>query len=532
MSRYYNRRQFLRVLLQTSGAVVAAATLPVSGFSNTTSSHSTTDVSALEQQAWKSFYRKQYGKAEQQFRQLVALQPSNPKLYTGLARVYDALNRQDQVAELYQKALSEHTHLLAFYVGYAKALQSLYLGNQKLARECAHLHHSSDNLLERAAMLYLEALKKWPDSKELQLALLDVTNNVAKKNEQAKYAKGTAVAVELNSELQQKISNATDGVSQLWRKTRVEVKTKKVAADVTLSRLQQLQHKPRRKLYFKEEEQQRDEHMALHSNRAAYAKIAEATAQKDFATVETYAQQVWSNDPNSTCAVGMLKKRYRKQRRYHDLTTLCRVHAEQNGRAWSYLALANVLVKSGEVASDSKAIAEAQEIYNALEPLADTDAPAMLPVAAKQGLASCYRVEKQYDKSRKKIAEALTKVKPESGVASSLLISYAQTYADQQHYDEAEAILLPLVEDVAIKDTLPSEVKEVLVQRRQNLPEYRRQKQERKKGRKQRGQDLSPYYALVKLQKKGGKEAAWANTLKKIEQADSKNRFAQKMRKG
>jgi hypothetical protein len=525
-----DRRKFLKALVQASG-IAMAAVLPADGIARSYSRQEDTSVVAsLEAQAWEAFYRRQYGDAEMLFKQLIAWQPSNIKYYKGLSKVYNALNRQDQSAALWLDVHWQYSHLPLFYMEYAIALQSLWMGNPKQAATFMSAHHIKENLLEHAALRYLAALRKWPDNKQLQLGLLDVCHNVKRNERLVKNHKREPVA--FSADLQKKIQEATLQAVSFWQTTREDVKYKNTDKRQASGRVSRLTQKPRRELYFKEERQQRVQYMTWHKNKIAYAQCKEALLQQDFGKAEQYTQAIIINDTNSTCALGILKNIYNRQRDYTQLATICRSHAGNTGSAWAYMSLAGALMKQ-----NGASIHEAETIYANVEQ-ATASSRSSLSVSVKQGRANCFRLRRQYEQSLQKLAEALTMVRPETGTATLLLVAYAQTFADKGDTPIAEAILQCMTDkQTTVTDAVPSDMRRILAARQQGIEEYKSRKRGTKKYRRtssnqerQEGQDWCAHYALAKLQKKQGNHNGLSKTLRTIEQAEPHNRFVRKMR--
>lgn len=525
-----DRRKFLKALIQASG-IAMAAVLPAEGIARSYSRQDDTTVKdSLEAQAWEAFYRRRYGDAESLFKQLLARQPSNVKYYKGLSKVYNALNRQDQSAALWLDAHRDYSHLPVFYIGYAIAIQSLWMGNPKQAATFMAAHHIEKNLLEHAALRYLEALEKWPDNRRLQLGLLDVCNTVKRNERLVESHKRTPVT--FSADLQKKIQDATQQAVSFWQMTREDVKYKNTDIRQAAGRVSRLTQKRRRELYFEEERQQRAQYMTLHKNKIAYAQCNEALLQQDFGKAEQYTQTIIANDTNSTCALGILKKIYNRQRNYTQLATICRSHAGSTGSAWAYMALASALMKQ-----NGASIREAETIYATVEQATESNR-SFLSVSAKQGRAKCFRVQRQYDQSQQKLGEALTVVRPETGTATLLLVDYVQTCADKGDASTAEAILQCMTDEQAtVTDNVPSDIRQILAARKQDVEEYKSRKRGTKKhprtsGNRQRqeGQDWCAHYALAKLQKRQGNHNGLSKTLRTIEQAEPHNRFVRKMR--
>lgn len=165
------KRAFLKQLF--TGGIVCLFS-PLHLFANESKSHniqvSTVNINQLKREAKTAFYKHDFTKATQLYRQLINVSPQDITCYDGLRKVYGANQNTLAITKLYKKGYNLNSENTDFADRYARSLVSLATGNCK-HEQLYRNENENINLFEEAIATYNKAIIQTPQNTNLRIGL-------------------------------------------------------------------------------------------------------------------------------------------------------------------------------------------------------------------------------------------------------------------------------------------------------------------------------------------------------------------------
>ncbi len=542
----YTRRKFLKTIgLGVGGLLVSSSILKASSLSS--SNNKEDKKTLLQENAHENFYRRQYDKAEILYKQYINLYPQDIVGYDGLAKVYGAKQKQLEIVELYQSALQLNSLNPIFYDRLARAMNALSLGNRK--QEQAFVSTSGKTfLLASSALLYLQAIEIDHTKKYLYEGLLDTKHCLEKKN--AQLSKTGQPTLEFSNDLSSKIATVTKNYENIWKQTRTQQSNKGKITNNLSQSLGKIKEKKRRILYFDDEKRCREKSISKKKNEFIYPFLVQSIKENKIENAEEYFNQIDDSVYKDTYSQFLLTKLYKKNQAYAKLINLRK--KEESDSLWSKLNLAQSYALDGIKNKNTTQLNLALNFYQqAIQYEEYTTRNTKAIGALYKGIAICYFGKKESEQGRNILQTGLKLLPPTSGVALSLLIEYAESYAQQNSINEAEEILLHLSgENTSIviqnNEFVETYIKEresqIEWEQKNNVEEWRKELKKARQLRKIKQRKivnqqlptpdkLKASYALANIYKKKKLNNKFGNVLRYIEKENPGNAFVSKRRR-
>lgn len=409
----YNRREFLKSGLLASTAFFFSFSpiekLIASNTKGTTTgtADDQTDTRLLQQKAKELFYLKEYGKAEQTYRELIFRLPAYIAAYDGLAKTLYAQNKSLAAAEAYRQGWLEQKENPIFCDRLARAMKRLVAGNRKQEKEfCFRIGQSE--LLEAAAQLYIDAIDytKAKPKGYLALGLMDVQRALDKCNKSLKFTGSPALS--FSSSVQDKISLSAQTQRDRWEATRK--RQKKREFNVRTEPAAQLREtnsrkKYRRILQFDTEKASRIKEQSRGNKRLYYPLFAQAIQRKSTADAEKFRQKILSFDTKDGNANGQLIHHYRKQKEYDKLVRFQKEQYTNSPNFWTTASYAQALRLQARKESRPDLCSAAMDLYKNLA--SKSNLRSREYVCVYGGQLDCLMQQKQYAEVRSATLKAL-----------------------------------------------------------------------------------------------------------------------------
>ena len=437
----YNRREFLKSGLLASTAFFFTFSpiekLIASNTKNTATdtADDQTNIRQLQQNAKDLFYRKEYVKAEQLYRQIVFLQPDYIAAYDGLAKTLYAQNKSLAAAEAYRQGWLEKKESPLFSDRLARAMKRLVAGNSKQEKEfCFRIGQTE--LLEVAAQLYIDAIENTNANPKgyLALGLLDVQRTLNKCNKSRSFI-GTTV-LSFSSPVQNQITLSTQTQLDGWSTSRKRRKKKeynvKTEPEAQLRETNN-QKKYRRTLQFDSEKASRVKEQNLGNKRLYYPLFAQAIKNKSTADVEKFQQKILSFDNKDVNVNGRVIHHYRKQKEYGKLVQFQKEQYTNNPNFWTTASYAQALRLQAKKESRPDLCSTAMGLYKDMASKSNLRSREYLCVYG--GQLDCLLQQQQYAAAR---STALNALAPFPLSVLSFVLVYIKSWVNEGKLDMAE----------------------------------------------------------------------------------------------
>ena len=527
----YNRREFLKTGLLASTAfffsfspiekLIASNSKKASG----DAADDQTDIRQLQQKAKDYFYRKEYVKAEQTYRQLIFLQPMYIAAYDGLAKTLYAQNKSLAAAEAYRQGWLEQKDNHIFCDRLARAMKRLVAGNRKQEKEfCFRIGQAE--LLEVAAQLYIDAIEitKEKPRAYLSLGLLDVQRTLTKCNKSRKFAGSSPLS--FSTSVQNKITLSTQVQLDKWQTSRK--KRKKREYNVKSENQAQVQEtksqkKDRRKLIFDDEKQSRIKEQTKGKKQLYYPLFAKALKNKSTADVEKFHHKIISIDNSDKNVNGQLVHYYRKQKEYSKLVQFQQEQYSKTTDFWTTVSYAQALRLQAKKESQPGLCNKAMDLYKEL--LAKNNLTGKERDCVYDGQLNCLMQQNRFTESKSLVLDALNQYPlPQM----SLVLIYIKSWVREGKLDFAEEAY-----NLLLNGTVPTSINSDPVYKHL-IKSHRLLTQRTGKAKEVQGFSIKKeslfdiYYGMADLYKRKNNSAAERDILNKIKQIDPNNRFVKK----
>jgi len=527
----YNRREFLKSGLVASTAFFISLTPIEKLIASNTKTTATgvnddqTDTRKLQQKAKDYFYRKEYVKAEQTYRQLIFLSPVYIAAYDGLAKTLYAQNKSLAAAEAYRQGWLEQKQNPIFCDRLARAMKRLVAGNRKQEKEfCFRIGQSE--LLEMAAHLYIDAIDytKAKPKAYLALGLLDVQRTMEKCNKSRKFT-GTQ-ALSFSSSLQDKITLSSQTQRDKWETTRKKKKKKdyhvKGEPEALLRETKNLKKK-RRILQFDTEKVSRILEQNRGNKRLYYPLFRQAIRNKSTSDAEKFQQKILSFDLEDKNVKGRLIHHYRKQKEYDKLVQFQKEQHTNNPTFWNTISYAQALRLQAKKESRPDLCSTAMDLYKVL--VTDSKLPSREYLCVHGGHLDCLLQQKKYAELRSTTLKAL---EPFPLSLLPFVLVYIKSWVNEGKLDLAENAYKTLTtgseSTIINNDPIYKHLKishKLLVQptgQAKEVPGYGVRKESL----------FDIYYAMADLYKKKNNSTAEQDILNRIKRIEPNNGFVKK----
>lgn len=527
----YNRREFLKSgLLATTAFFFSFSPIERLLASNTSGSAADstagqTDIRLLQQQAKDYFYRKEYAKAEQIYRQLILLQPAYVAAYDGLAKTLYAQNKSLAAAEAYRQGWLEHRDNHQFCDRLARAMKRLLAGNRKQEKEfCFRIGQTE--LLEAAALLYIDAIEltKAKPRAYLAMGLMDVQHTLEKCNKSRKFTGASALS--FTNPVQNKLTLATKLHRDQWETTRRKRKKREYnvkSEALALVHESKNQKKNRRKLIFDHEKQSREKEQTKGKKQLYYPLFAEALKNKSTADVEKYHRKIVSIDSADKNVNGQLVHHYRAQKEYSKLVQFQKDQYTKNPDFWTTVSYAQAIRLKAKKQTQPRLCTQAFDLYKELTTKSDLKGREHICVYG--GQLDCLLQQSRYTELRTLALEALT---PYPLSYMPFVLVYIKSWLREGKYDLAEEAynLLLTGKEPGIIHTDP--IYRYLKKNHKLLLQPSGKPNEVKGFGVNKEQLFDLYYGMAELYKKRNNSPAERDILNRIKQIDPNNAFVKK----
>ena len=516
----YNRRNFLKHLALGTGALFLSP-LVSKAESSVAASGSNPDKLQSLRAAKEAFYRRQYLRAEQLYQQIIAQYPDEIAAYDGLSATYKAQQKPLETALLYRSALQAHPSNPAFYDRSARSLIALELGNYKQAQQYRQATGESF-LIASAALLYLQAIPQFPDKQYLYEGLLDTTRALEKENRHLKRLQ--LPEQQFDETIRQQIDSLTAEYQTNWQESREKVKHKP-KGNIEES-IEKMQTKKRRILYSRAERERREADLQNREKILLYAGFTASLQAKDTSGSENYYHRIKANNRGEAEIYSrfLIGRHYKKQKQYQKLAGFWEGEPTDTPY-WQSLRRARALVLEGEKSGNNTSFDQAMQIYQSVQNEIDGENDAMALAALYSGMARCGWKKGKWSDSREHLKKALNSLPPSGGIATTLLVDYAESYTREKSGDRSERILRRLSgekTDIQIND---DPFVENYLQKRDREAERINRNRNRP-----RNDYRHASYALVKLYEGKGNTGRRDEVLNYLEKHDTKDTFVRKHR--
>lgn len=440
----YNRREFIKsgLLVTTSFFISPFEKLSAAGNSN----RHENKVRQLQKQAKAFFYRKEYNRAEDIYRQLLALIPASILAYDGLAKTFYAQNNVLAAAECYRQGWLERPNHPLFCERLARAMQRLVTGNNKHAEEFCRQTGETE-LLEVAAGLYIQCIDRQNGQVPayIQDGLLDVQLTLEKLNRHRNYTGHPLL--EFPPAIRDQIFQiSSQPTSDKWKESRRKKKKSEyvVTSETAIKKREdRSKNKYRRSLEFNSERENRELQQRKYGKQLYQAVMINAIESKSTARIEKYQQKIQLSDPSDTNAHGLLVRHYRHQKAYEKLTYYQKKRYIENPIFWNTISYAQALRLQARKESKTALYTEAENLYWQL--LANVHPGSHEYICVYGGLIECQSGKGEYEKLRQITLEAL---KPYNLSYLPFILAYVRSWMDEGTYDLTFAACLALLEGI------------------------------------------------------------------------------------
>jgi len=527
----YNRREFLKTGLLASTAfffsfspiekLIASNSKKTGG----DAADDQTDIRQLQQKAKDYFYRKEYVKAEQTYRQIIFLQPVYIAAYDGLAKTLYAQNKSLAAAEAYRQGWLEQKENPIFCDRLARAMKRLVAGNRKQEKEfCSRIGQTE--LLEASAQLYIDAIEitKAKPRAYLAMGLLDVQRTLDKCNKSRKFTGASALS--FSTTIQNKITLSTQTQRDSWATSRKTRKKREynVNSD-TQAQVQETKNKvkERRNLFFDKEKVSRAREQTKGKKQLYYPLFVEALKNKSTLDVEKYHRKIASIDNTDKNVHGQLVHYYRKQKKYAKLVQFQQEQFTNNPDFWTTVSYAQALRLQAKKESQPGLCNKAMDLYKELA--AKNNLTGKERVCVYDGQLNCLFQQNRYAESKSLALEALNQY-PIPQI--SFLLVYVKSWVREGKLDFAEEAY-----NLLLNGTVPTSINsdpvykhlikshKVLIQRTGKDKEIQ--------GLSIKKESLFDiYYGMVDLYHKKNNSTAERDILNRIKQIEPNNGFVKK----
>ncbi len=508
------RRTFLKSLFAGSALLFVPSVLWSRNYSQG-ESISPEEARQLYRQARKSFYQRDYDRAETLYRQLLSSTPENILYYDGLAKVYGAQQKQYEAALLYKEALQAYPNRAVYYDRLAHSLNGIALGNRKTETRYRSRFGDSDLLLASVG-LYLLAIPKFPGDRSLRLGLKDTLRSFDLRNLLSKTELKIPALLKLN--IQKYLDKLQDS------RGLPENRANRPVMEYTSGRLSQMKTMPRRELYFEEEQAERELSMSKQAKTWETQQLTATLSAGSYSLATEQAVQITREHPEETQVIGTLKDASEKA---NDPSIMVNFYTQQKLIIkkidfWTYIGYASALRK--ENVRENKDEIISQYLLASRKRIPSTGKALF---ALHGGLSMTYLENEQYAEARAAILHALEQTKGCGGVSLKLTLLYARSYALQEDPDTAISLLdflkgetgaIASLSDPIVRYLQPDPEADAEIHIIQQLYPYEPNREER----------LNVLYELMRIYHEQGMYHSKSKIREEILSLDPSNRFVLK----
>lgn len=441
----FDRRKFLKSVLCGAGLMIVGSR-PLSLLANPSVKKNPADTSAsallLKQfeEARTFFHKKQFVQSEQLYKTMLTELPAHISIYDCYKNLLSHQNRTDEIIPYFKQAIAKYPRRADFYDRLAKIYREIATGNKKIEKRVCQAENESD-LLQTALGWYDRAIEHNPDKKFLYFGMLDTL--CARSRRKAKVLRTKARSVVPDSdlpEMDEREKQLTTPYLQEWidRKNPQHIVAPQGRAFNTVfqqvgSKVNEIQTKKRRVLYAPAEIACRADNMKQ------AVKMLNTDLQhyycnvNDFPAMATLTREILNSNPDETQVLGTARKYLKKAARWDlqveiytqragDYKDFC----TQWGLAYAHLQNGSV-VKAGELFENLKTKVKQQSARKI----------GML----YGGLCACADAKGDCEETKRLLLEGIQRLEGIGGVATSLLLKYAECVHRERGMDPAIGIL-------------------------------------------------------------------------------------------
>lgn len=433
MGKNYDRREFLRSSLFGLGTIFAAG-LPINLFSSPTPSATTNDSSvkidatSLNKQAKELFYKKKYDEAASIYLQLISSYPAKICYYDGLAKVFNAQQKNMESAELFRQGMIVNPDNALFKQRLSLSMMSIVTGNAKAEKEFIG-KYGEQNIYEASATLLIEGIALNNKNKGFYLNLKDIPHRLTKRN------LSNDDNISLPDSIQLQINNLTANYENKWALSRQSKKTF-INTDNVDEVVSMITTRNRRNIDNAKEERNRTENIRKNKKSHWKAALDKHINRADVSKVEKYGTLILEENINDTNTIGKLRRFYKDNNHPARYLALHRYLCIKNETPASTLALAVALCKFGNNRSD---LIEAKKLLNDLKVYINT-LPTLSIASYYQSLSFIYHKNNLDDLARTQLLEGLKQFGGQGGASYSLLEKYAETFHPRKNTTGVEIL--------------------------------------------------------------------------------------------
>lgn len=527
----YNRREFLKSGLLASTAFFFSFSpierLIASNGKNTDGNIDDVqpDIRQLQNKAKEYFYRKEYVKAEQSYRQLIFIHPAYIAAYDGLAKTLYAQNKSLSAAEAYRQGWLEHKENHMFCDRLARAMKRLVAGNRKQEKEfCFRIGQSE--LLEAAALLYIDAIEKTKVKPRAYLAmgLLDVQRTLAKCNKSRKFTRTSPLSFSIS--VQNKITLITQTQHDRWEATRKKRKKREYNVNSELQvQLHETknQKKNRRNLIFDDEKQSRVREQTKGKKQLYYPLFVEALKNKSTGDIEKFHGKIISIDSSDKNANGQLVHYYRKQKEYTKLVQFQKEQYAKKPDFWTTISYAQALRLKAKKQSQPGLCSKALDLYKELA--TKTNLKGREHICVYGGQLDCLLQQNRFTELRSLTLNALT---PYPLSYMPFVLVYIKSWVREGKTDFAEEAYNLILNGTEPMNINSDPINMYLRKSHKMLTQHTGKAKEVAGFGVNKEQLFDLYYAMADLYKKKNNSLAERDILNRITQIEPDNIFVKK----
>lgn len=259
----FDRRKFIKSVICGVG-ITAIGNIPnhlfASSVKESLKGGKEKDLSAMFDNARELFFKKEYRRAEDLYRNIISDTPADISIYDNYKKLLNVLHRTEEILPYLRKAADKYPGRVNFHDRIAKTFREIATGNRKMEEKVSRAENA--DLLQASVDYYKEAIGRDGSRKYLYFGLLDTLNAIEQKRKKS----GIAV-MSLNDSIVPPMSDEektlTQNYLQEWMLRKkpdpINYYRRRPATQETdvEMRLQNIRGKKRRQLHFVSEQESR-----------------------------------------------------------------------------------------------------------------------------------------------------------------------------------------------------------------------------------------------------------------------------------
>ena len=408
------------------------------------------DKRLLEQfdEARTLFSKKQFAEAEQLYKHMLAGLPAHISIYDCYKNLLARENRTDEIIPYYKNAIEKFPARADFYDRLAKIYREIATGNKKIEKRVCEAENET-NLIEAASRWYDRGIAQNPHKKFLYFGLLDTLYARSGKKGKPKNKKGRTV-IDANDlpDMDEREQQLTEPYIQEWLRrknpeTAVNKSKARIAASVPVqirTQIEKIKTRKRKPLFYPADIESRAREMKLAIKKLDMNLHSYYCTQNDLLAMTTLTKEILRENPDETQILGKARKMLKKAGRWDLQVDIYNDRYQSFNDFFTHEGLSYANLRK-------KDISRALQLYNILS-TKTTLLSAVKTDMVYRGLCECYVAWKNYAEGKRQLLTALRKINGIGGIATSLLIRYAElTYLEGNPQTAIELLRIKLNPD-------------------------------------------------------------------------------------